>query len=182
MGEIVTICLLVLSLVFQSSLSPYSFRLWLWLKVEFPEWAAGWLFILLGKVLEIAMLMKSRFRPGFACFLGRGEPCNLNAEICIYVQLPGCVGSAWYPPLDWYFCSLKRALCFLGLKKNLIFFSRIFCDLCKPKKRMPNCPLYCPTLPKHYLRKGEFLHGICNQSITLGKESFYMEFVTKALP
>ena len=164
MDEIVTICLLVLSLVFQSSLSPYSFRLWLWLKVEFPEWAAGWLFILLGKVLEIAMLMKSRFRPGFACFLGRGEPCNLNAEICIYVQLPGCVGSAWYPPLDWYFCSLKRALCFLGLKKNLIFFSRIFCDLCNPKRKH----VHCIAQP-------------C-QSITLGKESFYMEFVTKVLP
>ena len=82
MDEIVTICLLVLSLVFQSSLSPYSFRLWLWLKVEFPEWAAGWLFILLGKVLEIAMLMKSRFRPGFACFLGRGHPGISMRNFC----------------------------------------------------------------------------------------------------
>ena len=50
-----------------------------------PDRAVGWLYIVLGKVPEIAMLMKSRFRPGFVCFLGKGEPWNFKAEI------PDCV-------------------------------------------------------------------------------------------
>ena len=51
----------------------------------YQEGAVGRAYILLGMVPEIAMLMKSHFRPGFVRFLGKGEPWNFNAEI------PDCV-------------------------------------------------------------------------------------------